>query len=215
MPRQNYFYCESCQDYSTTSESCDHSREFIFSEKQRRNLSKFLSYILRHHPNRIGIELDSKGFTQIPMDDLITILKKVRNSPWISRKVLDALIFLDLKGRFEIRDDRIHARYGHSLKYITVAATRTDIPDILYHGTNLRAYQQIKQEGLKPMGRNLVHLTTSLKDAEIVGRRHKGELVILEIDVQKAIHEGIQIWQASSTIFVSNQIPAAYIKINS
>ena len=149
------------------------------------------------------------------MDDLITILKKVRNSPWISRKVLDALIFLDLKGRFEIRDDRIRARYGHSQKYITVAATRTDLPDILYHGTNLRAYQQIKQEGLKPMGRNLVHLTISFKDAEIVGRRHKGELVILEIDVQKAIHEGIQIWQASSTIFVSNHIPAAYIKRNS
>ncbi len=215
MSIENYYYCETCQDYSPNPKNCEHPRKFILSEKQRRNLSKFLSYNLRHNPSRIGIELDVKGFTQIPIEDLITILKTVRNSPWISRKVIDALIFLDLKGRFEIRNDRIRARYGHSLKNIKIEVTRTDLPELLYHGTNLRAYQKIKQEGLKPMGRNLVHLTTSLKDAEIVGRRHKGELIILEVDVKKAVQEGIQIWQAGKTIFVSAFIPNAFIKINS
>ena len=212
MPRKKYYYCEACQDFSQDPDACEHEREFLFSEKMRRNLSKFLSYIFRHNPNQIGIELDSQGFSIITIEKLIEILRVVRNSPWINRKILEALLLLDSKGRFEIRNDRIRARYGHSLKNITIETVESDLPEILYHGTNQSAYQQIKSEGLKPMGRNLVHLTSSLKDAQIVGRRHKGELIILKVDVKAAVQAGIQIWQAGNTIYVSNYIPSKYLK---
>jgi putative RNA 2'-phosphotransferase len=191
---------------------CEHEREFLFSEKMRRNLSKFLSYIFRHNPGSIGLELDSQGLSTIPIDQLLEILQEVRNSPWINRKILESLLLLDPKGRFEINNDRFRARYGHSLKNIKIEILESDLPEFLYHGTNLSAYQQIKSEGLKPMGRNLVHLTSSLKDAQIVGRRHKGELIILNVDVKAAVQAGIEIWQAGNTIYVSNYIPSKYLK---
>jgi putative RNA 2'-phosphotransferase len=178
----------------------------------RRNLSKFLSYIFRHNPGRIGIELDSHGFSKIPLDQLLQLIQEARNSPWINRKVLRALVLLDHKGRFEIRNEAFRARYGHSIKGITIETTKSELPPTVYHGTNVSAYEQIKTEGVRPMGRNLVHLTSSLKDARVVGRRHKGELILLEIDVKTAISDGIEIWQAGTNVYVSKFIPPNYVK---
>ncbi|MHA1129466.1 MAG: RNA 2'-phosphotransferase [Candidatus Helarchaeota archaeon] len=213
MGRLKYYYCQICDDYSTIPNFCDHERVFVFSEKMRRNLSKFLSYIFRHNPRQIGIELDSNGFSQIPVDQLIPLIQKARNSDWITLETLKALIVLDHKGRFEIKNNRFRARYGHSLKYIKIEKRISDLPEILYHGTNMAAYELIKIEGLKPMGRNLVHLTSSIKDARIVGRRHKGDLVLLEINVRGALQDEIEIWQAGKSIYVSNYIPPQYIRV--
>ncbi len=207
-----HYYCQACEDYSNELNTCNHKRELVFSDKQRTKLSKFLSYIFRHDPGRIGIEVDEEGFSRIGIDDLIAILQNKAGLPWLSRRSLDALILLDHKGRFEIRNDKFRARYGHSIKGITLKPTSEDLPAILYHGTNQTAYQQIIREGLKPMGRNLVHLTSSISDATIVGHRHGGELVLLEINVTKAILDGFFIWQAGKTVFVSNFIPKEYLK---
>ncbi len=213
MGRLSYYYCQSCDDYSTVPDSCEHEREFIFSEKLRRNLSKFLSYIFRHNPARIGIELDSHGFSLISLDKLIELIKKEPNYHWINKKVLIALVFLDHKGRFEIKDDKFRARYGHSLKNIAIGTTKSELPELLFHGTNLAAYQRIQTEGIRPMGRNLVHLTSSLNDAKAVGRRHKGKLVLLEIDVKTATLDNIEIWQAGKNVYVASYIPASYITL--
>ncbi len=213
MSYLKYYYCEKCKDYSTDPQSCEHERQFILSEKMRVNLSKFLSYIFRHNPKQIEIELDSQGFSKITVDELAQLLKTIRSSPWITRQVIEALICLDKKGRFEIRNDRFRARYGHSLNYITIEASDTELPAILYHGTTQEAYQLITREGLKPMGRNLVHLTSSIQDAKFVARRHKGKPLILEVDVKGALQGGIAIWQAGKTVFVSDFIPSNYLRV--
>ncbi|MHA1265594.1 MAG: RNA 2'-phosphotransferase [Candidatus Helarchaeota archaeon] len=174
-------------------------------------LSKFLSYILRHNPDKIGILLDKVGFTKVSIDDFISIVQKQPGFNWVDRQIIYALVELDPKGRFEIHGNRIRARYGHSLKSIEIPLIEGFIPEILYHGTNENAYKRIQVEGLKAMGRNKVHLSVSLADAEKVGRRHGGKVVLLEISARMAKQDGINIFPASPTIFVADFIPPRFI----
>ncbi len=212
MGPDKIYYCKECKKYSTNKELCGHEREFLFSRKQQVKLSKFLSYIFRHNPQQLGIELDENGFSQISVDELIILIKKDARFSWLNRQKLEALVQLDPKGRFEIKNERFRCRYGHSLKNISLNDLYKNVPQILYHGTNLKAYEKIVSDGLKPMGRNLVHLTLSIPDAKMVARRHGGQMVILEIDALQAQKDGIEIFQASPTIFVAKSIPKKYIK---
>ena len=213
-----YFYCEQCERYLTNKEISNHLKEFhshkikeIFTDKKRVRLSKLLSIALRHQPKVLQIQLDNEGFTNL--EKLINQIKKRNNFEWVNRKMINAIIELDNKGRFEINDNNIRARYGHSIPRIKINLKNSDLPEILYHGTNYNAYIKIENEGIKPMGRNLVHLTSFIKDAKIVGSRHHGKLVLLEINVNKAINNGYQIWRAGKNVYVTNFIPKKYINM--
>ena len=218
MAHLKFYFCEECKQYITNRELDQHSLKFpshnvieMFSDKKRINLSKFLSLILRHKPDIIGIKLKVNGYTEQTLDELIEKLRERERFKWVDRGRIEALIDLDRKGRFEISNNRIRARYGHSISWINIELYDKDIPNYLYHGTNEDSYSKIKLEGLKPMGRNLVHLTSSLTDAKIVGRRHKGKLVLLKIDAKQALEDGIDIWKAGKNVYVSNFIPNRYI----
>lgn len=208
----NYYYCEKCDAYSKGQERCGHERVLLFSGKQKVKLSKFLSFVFRHDPRSLNLELDAEGFALLPPDELISRLNQKEGFEWVDRQKLEALVQIDHKGRFEIRNNQFRARYGHSLKAIDLQSTDQAIPSILYHGTNMNAYKLIRLEGIKPMDRNLVHLTTSLTDAQIVAKRHGGEMVLLEIDAKNALIHGIKISQASPTIYVTKFVPYRYIK---
>ncbi|MBD3230179.1 MAG: RNA 2'-phosphotransferase [Candidatus Lokiarchaeota archaeon] len=220
MPPLIYFYCNQCDIYLTNKEVPNHRDKYknhnlekIFTDKQRVKLSKLLSFMLRHNPQSMGIHLMDNGLTEESLDEIITIIKKNRNHfEWLSKQKIRTLVEIDKKGRFEIINNRIRARYGHSIPRIKIDLKEKNLPNELFHGTNLRSYEKIRREGLKPMGRNLVHLTSSLKDAKIVGTRHRGQLKILKINVKNAINEGYKIWRAGKNVFVSNYIPSKYIR---
>ncbi|MFW6041063.1 MAG: RNA 2'-phosphotransferase [Thermoplasmatota archaeon] len=135
--------------------------------KNLMELSKYLSYILRHNPSEADIELDEKGYAT-----LSEVLKSMKNTKyaWVSKEDIIKLINESDKERFEIKKGKIRARYGHS---VDIDLKDTCIPpNNLFHGTSPRSYKSIKREGLKPMDRKYVHLSKNLKDAYKVVKRH-------------------------------------------
>ena len=94
--------------------------------------SKFLSLLLRHEPDRVGIKLDAEGWTDI--DALLDALHG--HGVELSRADLDRLVAESDKQRFAISPDglRIRANQGHSVQVELGLPTETP-PDVLYHGT--------------------------------------------------------------------------------
>jgi RNA:NAD 2'-phosphotransferase (TPT1/KptA family) len=83
----------------------------------------------------------------------------------------------------------------------------------LFHGTTKRAWERIRKKGLLPMGRKFVHLTTKPEDALKVARRHGRNLILLEVDGNAMIRDGLPIWRASDVIYLAEKVPSKYIRV--
>lgn len=169
-----------------------------------KNLSKFMTKLLRHTPEDFGVVLD-------PMDGscpLGTLLEAIQAQPkwaWVKQEDIEQVVRNSDKQRFEIEDGRIRARYGHS--HDKVQYTPSDPPAILYHGTNKKALPSILKEGLRPMSRQYVHLSEGTHFATLAGSR-RGELVILEVDTLSAKQLGSTFYYAGNEVWLTNHIPA-------
>jgi putative RNA 2'-phosphotransferase len=173
--------------------------------RDRIRISKFISYLLRHNP--MGLEISEKGFVNLDL-----LIKKIKEKyPWIDRESIKNIVREDKKGRFEIIDNHIRARYGHSLDVSPVLPI-AEI-DFLYHGTSKEASNRILKEGLKPIVRKKVHLSFNVEDAITVGKRKTEDPVILKIDAKKALAEGIRIEKASEKVYVAQEIPKEFISL--
>jgi putative RNA 2'-phosphotransferase len=170
-----------------------------------KQLSKYLSYILRHNPE--GLMLDKEDFAKI--DEVLAILsKKFKN---ISEEDLIELIASSDKERFEIKEEKIRARYGHSRVKVSYRPEEyRKPPDVLYHGASKEAVNSILKEGLKKKGRRFVHLSEDLDEAYKVGRRHTDRPKILVIKAKEAYNEGIKFIRQKS-IWLVEEIPQIFI----
>lgn len=171
-------------------------------------VSKFLSYVLRHHPEKYGLTLDKKGYANL--ERILNILDKRFQSKKITEDTLKNLIKQSDKNRFEITNDKIRAYYGHSIDKKIKLNELNKYPRKLYHGTPQNAYNKIKEEGIKKQGRQYVHLSQDIKTAKNVGKRRTKNPVILQIDVIRAKNEGIKFYK-SGDMFLADQIPAKFI----
>lgn len=164
-----------------------------------------MAYLLRHDPS--GMEISKEGFV-----DLEALLGKLRDRwPNLGEEDIRRLVEEDPKGRYEIKNDKVRARYGHSLN---VSPTLSEAKmDTLYHGTTSQVLDKILEEGLKPKGRQKVHLSTTIEGATQVGKRRTNNPVILEIDVKKARKIGIRVERASDKVFVADEIPPELISV--
>ncbi len=168
-------------------------------------VSKAMSYFLRHNPE--NLKISDEGFVEI--DELLKLLRK--KFPKLTRENLIRIIEKDEKERFEIKNNMIRARYGHSIDLKLSYEEASE--EILYHGTSRKAAEEILKEGLKPMGRRYVHLSKTIEDAFEVGRRRDSKPIILEIDAKKAKNRGVKIYKATERIFLADYIPPDFIKI--
>jgi len=168
-------------------------------------LSKHLSYLLRHHPEDGDLNLDERGFA-----DLEAVIDSLRNTKhsWASREEIEELIEKSGKKRFEIVEGMIRALYGHSID--VEIKQKEKPPGRLYHGTSPDSLDSIFEEGLKPMGRQYVHLSISVEEAVEVGKRHHPDPVILEIDSLEAWEDGIDFYKRGD-LYLSEYIPPEYI----
>lgn len=124
-----------------------------------KRLSKTVAHALRHAPEQYGLELDSAGW--VAVEDLLAALRTQRQA-WrdLAPADLDAMIAASNKKRYELDNGRIRAYYGHSLLQ-KVEKTATAPPEVLYHGTSPVRAKRILSEGLKPMSRQYVHLSSN------------------------------------------------------
>ncbi len=179
--------------------------------KERVKLSKLLSFILRHNPAFLDISLDSEGFSDIGIGELAARIRNLRGFGWVMPEDILRVVEMDEKGRFEVKDGRIRATYGHSVEVMPKYEKVNEAPR-LFHGTTKKAWQRIKRNGLLPLGRKFVHLTTKLREALDVAKRHGKDLILLEVDGNSMIGDGLILWKASDAIYLAKKVPPKYLK---
>lgn len=152
-------------------------KDFDMTDKEKTKNSKFLSLILRHEPERVGLTLDEAGW--VGVDELLAAVN--RNGARLTRAELDHIVATCNKQRFALSEDRqrIRASQGHSVEVDLQYAPEAP-PEILYHGTATRFLDGIRKDGLQRMERHDVHLSAETKMTMQVGGRH-GKPVLLTI----------------------------------
>lgn len=174
-------------------------------------ISKEVSYALRHAPGEYGLVLDREGFVHVDvLLDAINARHPARRI--VMREDLEEIIATSDKRRHEIVGDRIRALYGHSVQEAIERAPSTP-PSILYHGTAHKALEHILEEGLRPMGRQMVHLSADVEMAEQVGRRRDGHPVILQVDASTAYSDGIEFFKGNDRVWLASKMPAQYLSV--
>ena len=166
--------------------------------------SKFLSLILRHQPEKIGLELDSNGWAEI--NELIEKSTKVK----LTQELIEEVVVKDNKQRFIIKDGKIRANQGHSIN-IDLALEAVEPPDILYHGTATRFLESIMKEGLTKQSRQHVHLSKDIETATMVGKRH-GKVVILEVDAKKMFEEGYVFYLSENGVWLTDRVGVEFLR---
>lgn len=169
--------------------------------------SKFLSLVLRHRPEHIGITLDPAGW--VAVDEL---LAAARGSGFpLDRATLERVVAENDKRRFALSADgtRIRASQGHSVGVDLGLAPRTP-PDLLFHGTAARFLESIRREGLKPGSRTHVHLSADEATARVVGRRH-GSPVVLRVEAGHMHRDGHEFFFSENGVWLAQVVPASYL----
>jgi putative RNA 2'-phosphotransferase len=200
----------------------------LLSDKDLAKLSHILSYALRHNPLKYNLVLDKEGWTSI--SELLVALSlhhHHHSNRWlrhIEKQNLEEMIARSVKVRFEIKDDEIRALYGHSsssfIPFTKIHKRASKPPDILYHGTSPSAAKNIMSEGLRPMNRQYVHLSTDKNTALQVGKRktilkkEEEQPVIMAISAIEAYNTGIyHFYQASDSVWLSDYIHPNFMEL--
>lgn len=174
-----------------------------------KKLSKFLSLLLRHKPETIGISLDSEGWTDI--DILLQKAEETGNE--FTQEQLLFVVENNDKKRFEISDDgkSIRAVQGHSNKAVSRNYTSKIPPDILYHGTIANFLPAIIKEGLTAQNRHHVHLSQDIDTAKKVGGR-RGKPVVLMINSKQMYQDGFEFFQAENGVWLTLAVLPQYLE---
>ena len=168
-------------------------------------LSRFLAFVLRHHPEEAGLELDERGAA-----DFDALIEGIRSRPGFERVTPEQVEQLVTSGpgaaRFVIEEGRIRARYGHSLEQ-PIQHEPADPPAMLFHGTTPEAAEQVLAEGLAAGQRQRVHLSVDTPAAREVGSRRCDDPVILQVDTECAAKAGVRFYRGGPAVWLSDDIP--------
>ncbi|WP_174919241.1 RNA 2'-phosphotransferase [Acetilactobacillus jinshanensis] len=174
-------------------------------------ISKRISYILRHHPEQIGIHLDTYGRVDLKL--FITKFNHYyRRSP-ISVPLIVKIMKNSDKKRLAIDNGTIRALYGHSVPGIKPLSSPTTPPKILFHGTTHHAARLIQTEGIKKMDRDFVHLSSTTSMAHQVGARRDPHPVIFNVHARQASKDGLTFYPTASGIWLVDYVPPKYLTI--
>ena len=176
-------------------------------------LSVYLSYVLRHNPNDIALNMDKHGWvvTQELIDNINSYSKHT-----LDMETLQYIVDNDSKGRYKFSPDglKIKACQGHSIPWVEPELEIIRPPEILYHGTNSAAFNKILESGaIKRMSRHAVHMTADIEMAWKSARRWKNMCpMVLEIEAQKAAAGGIVFGKTENDVWCCQELPIKYIR---
>ena len=177
------------------------------NEKQQKRIGKFISLILRHEPEKIGLQLDDAGWADV--NELLIGLKAKNRQ--ISFEQLQELVANNDKKRYSFNDDqtRIRANQGHSLT-LDLQLEALEPPEQLYHGTATRFLDSILEQGLLKGERHHVHLSLQKETAHQVGGRH-GKPVVLKVDSGEMHKKGYVFYCSENMVWLTDQVPTEFI----
>lgn len=170
-------------------------------------LSKFLSFVLRHKPDAIGLTLRPDGW--IDIDELIA--KANAAGTRFDRETLLLVVATSDKKRFSVSEDggRIRAAQGHSVP-VELGLLPQEPPAVLYHGTATRFLDSIRKHGLKPQARQHVHLSNDQATAQRVGQRH-GKPIVLKVDARAMHAMGIRFYRADNGVWLTDEVSPEFL----
>lgn len=169
-----------------------------------KSLSKFLSLVLRHKPETIGIKLDANGWANV--EEILRGMK-------IDMAALEKVVAENDKQRFSFNADKtkIRANQGHSVKVDVELAEKVP-PEFLYHGTIERNASSIAERGLLKMNRLYVHLSADVETAKKVAARRSGTAVIYEILAREMHDAGYKFYQSENGVWLTEHVPPTYFR---
>ena len=169
--------------------------------------SKFISLILRHKPEMIGISLDEHGWASVS-----ELIEGISKKQYIDMAMLEKIVATDSKQRYSFNEDKtlIRANQGHSIP-VDVELPVKKPPVILYHGTGEKYVTSIDEQGLIPKSRLYVHLSGDESTAKVVGSRH-GKPVIYEIRASQMYNDGYVFYQSVNGVWLTKSVPVKYMK---
>ena len=169
--------------------------------------SKYISLILRHKPEAIGISLDEHGWANV--DELISGVAKTHK---LDMDILEEIVRSDEKQRYSFNEDKtlIRANQGHSIP-VDVELEETVPPEKLWHGTGEKFVESIDKQGLIPKSRLYVHLSKDIDTAIKVGSRH-GRPVVYGIKALDMYNAGYKFFLSKNGVWLTKEVPVEYLE---
>lgn len=179
------------------------------NESRKTHISKFLSLVLRHKPETVGLTLDANGWVEI--ESLLAACAKNGNA--VSRDELEEVVATNEKKRFAFDESetKIRASQGHSVK-VEIEFEEKIPPPILYHGTAERNLASILENGLEKRARHHVHLSSETETARKVGIRY-GKPVILQIDAAQMAAQNFKFYISANEVWLTDEVPPQFLKV--
>ncbi|AVF37730.1 RNA 2'-phosphotransferase [Rahnella sikkimica] len=170
--------------------------------------SKFLSYILRHKPAAIGLQLDTEGWADINS----LIIGAAKEGRILDQAIIQTVVNSSDKKRFTLSEDGQHIRaaQGHSTPDVDLQHIEKKPPEFLYHGTATRFLESILQQGLIAGSRHYVHLSQETQTAIAVGLRY-GKPVVLKIESLRMYQQGFTFFRAENDVWLTRHVPNFFI----
>ena len=170
-------------------------------------LSKFVSLILRHHPETIGITLDEHGWADV--EELIGGISKKYD---FNMQMLEEIVLTDKKQRYSFNENKtmIRANQGHSIP-VDVELEEKEPPEILWHGTGAKFTESIDIHGLVRKSRLYVHLSKDQETAMKVGSRH-GKPVLYQVNTGEMFKDGYKFYLSVNNVWLTSEVPVKYLK---
>lgn len=174
-----------------------------------RSLGVYMTYVLRHKPQDIGIAMDTQGWVSV-----LDFLQKAKYKKQVTLEMLIDEVANDEKGRFQFNSNRSKIRcvQGHSCEHVILnLVPYTDLTP-LYHGTASKNVASIQQEGILKRKRKHVHISNDIETARRVGQRH-GEPVVFQIDTKAMITHGYKFFRAENGVILTDYVPSRYLRL--
>ncbi|MEF8848085.1 MAG: RNA 2'-phosphotransferase [Candidatus Thermoplasmatota archaeon] len=200
--KHGYYRDETCP-------ICGEKGKFIMNDKEMSALSRIMAGALRHFPDKMGVEMDGRGWVDI--SSLIEAIGTGRSGfNWLRPYHIEALVYTDPRGRYQIDGGMVRATYGHSIEVNLNDLPKSDLEEFYYPVTEEEA-DIIVEGGLHPTDRNKVHLSGTVEKALEAGRVRTDNPLILKINGKKARGDGIDIYKAGNDVYITDRIDAKYI----
>lgn len=173
----------------------------------KNEVSKFISLILRHKPETIGISMDEHGWANV--DELLAGIQKSFD---ITPEMLDEIVRTDSKQRYAFNEDKslIRANQGHSIP-VDVELEEKEPPEFLWHGTGKKYVDSIDKQGLIPKSRLYVHLSVDDETAKKVGKRH-GEPILYHVKAKQMYNDGYKFYLSVNGVWLTAEVPLKYLE---
>ncbi len=179
-------------------------------ENRKTQISKFLSYVLRHNPGAIHMALDREGWARI--DRLVERVQE--RYPEFNEAVLHEIVQTDDKQRYAVSGGKVRAQQGHSIDVRGVGVAQLP-PELLYHGTTREKWAAIQADGaIRPMSRQHVHLSTDVRTAiQVASRRRNKEPVVLLIRAAAMQEGGHEFRLSDNEVWLTRRVPVEFVEI--